>query len=559
MASAQPHALPESGGAERLVIRVLDPAVVSHGMNFFWRRAHLLPSPPPSAPPSPPLPPLTLDSDFVFESGAEEAKGTGSTSGERRASGEDKGGGNDGRVSAGGVKGGKVNVLQKASLAAAIATPAPTAPLRRTLIAVHANGVEPKDYFLRDRGLWFIDDFEERFGKRPRFLTYVHPRGLGLAHDFETLAAAVDVAIMLRRRVVLPRTMNCRNCPAYKPYGMDAWPLEHDEEGEQVLAGCTFDYFSRAGLVTGDWLNYTAESHVTKLKAFRALRPRATVRSIVRLRKAVDEARGRALSDILSAVAVVELRIDVRAVRDFLKAAVGGSALDTLPCSFRPWPANTYACRDAFLVQQAVADSGATSNSFTRTMRLSHRGPSLCDGHAQAGCGVVPFTCCEVFFGWSDKLEALGRGAPPWDLPCGCGLESHCLRVDGDRSGGGGEGFSATFAVGAGLNSGQACCMPRAPVAAHRFAPGCGVAPAVLATLPRLVSDDFDTYSSSILREHVKGRIRRVDVEKLCMAGMLLHRGEAGESARRRCAEVLDVYVGAQRAFVSPHPLWLPP
>ena len=39
---------------------------------------------------------------------------------------------------------------------------------------VHANGVEPKDYFLRDRGLWYLEDEAKRFGERPRFLRYRH-------------------------------------------------------------------------------------------------------------------------------------------------------------------------------------------------------------------------------------------------------------------------------------------------------------------------------------------------------------------------------------------------
>eukprot|EP00913_Durusdinium_trenchii_P012176 g11437.t1 len=86
-----------------VTIRVLNPAVIAHGMNFFWRRAHLM------------------------------------------------------RSETGGLP----------------------------LAAVHANGVEPKDYFLRDRGLWYLDDFTERFGEAPRFFTYVHPRGLSLAEDFE--------------------------------------------------------------------------------------------------------------------------------------------------------------------------------------------------------------------------------------------------------------------------------------------------------------------------------------------------------------------------------------
>ena len=38
-------------------------------------------------------------------------------------------------------------------------------------------------------------------------------------------------------------------------------------------------------------------------------------------------------------------------------------------------------------------------------------------------CGVVPFMCCEAYFGWAEKLEMLGGRS--WDLPCGCGLQ-HC-------------------------------------------------------------------------------------------------------------------------------------
>ena len=72
---------------------------------------------------------------------------------------------------------------------------------------------------LRDRNLWYIDDWEERFGEAPSFLTYVHPKGLSLKDDFESLIAALEVAAYLRRRVVLPETMNCANCPAYYVYG----------------------------------------------------------------------------------------------------------------------------------------------------------------------------------------------------------------------------------------------------------------------------------------------------------------------------------------------------
>lgn len=45
-------------------------------------------------------------------------------------------------------------------------------------VVAHANGVDGKEYFLRDRGLWYIDDFEKRFENQKRFLTYHHPANM---------------------------------------------------------------------------------------------------------------------------------------------------------------------------------------------------------------------------------------------------------------------------------------------------------------------------------------------------------------------------------------------
>ena len=44
-------------------------------------------------------------------------------------------------------------------------------------VVAHANGVDGKEYFLRDRQLWYVDDFEKRF-QQPRFMTYQHPSGM---------------------------------------------------------------------------------------------------------------------------------------------------------------------------------------------------------------------------------------------------------------------------------------------------------------------------------------------------------------------------------------------
>ena len=43
-------------------------------------------------------------------------------------------------------------------------------------------GSPGEEYFLRDRGQWYIDDFAERFGDQS-FLSYAHPPGMSLAQD----------------------------------------------------------------------------------------------------------------------------------------------------------------------------------------------------------------------------------------------------------------------------------------------------------------------------------------------------------------------------------------
>lgn len=147
-------------------IRILDPARIAHGMNFFWRRAHLL----------------------------------------------------DPKIG-------------------------------RLPAVAHVNGADPKEYFLRDRQVWFLDDWHERINSSVRFLTYDHPGGQSLQGDFSALSAAVEVAKMLRRRLVLPDTMNCRNAPSYY-----AWSLNITVQRETESGNCTFDYFS--------WAKNLLDAHV---------------------------------------------------------------------------------------------------------------------------------------------------------------------------------------------------------------------------------------------------------------------------------------------------------
>ncbi|CAK9069255.1 unnamed protein product [Durusdinium trenchii] len=414
-----------------VTIRVLNPAVIAHGMNFFWRRAHLM------------------------------------------------------RSETGGLP----------------------------LAAVHANGVEPKDYFLRDRGLWYLDDFTERFGEAPRFFTYVHPRGLSLAEDFEEVAAALEVAMMLQRRLVLPMTMNCRNCPAYGPYGFAEWADKKD-------LGCTFDYFSRASLAMGEWLKFTVESGVVWLPEFQELLKARRHVSAASLQTELRSAGGRRPAELFGDTAVVQLgeALRVHVLRDLLKQAVRGQPLDSLPCAWRAWPATTFACRDAVLPQVGEEHSGG------RDLRAS------CDGSMQGECGLLPFMCCEAYFGWAEKLEVLG--GKTWDLPCGCGLGRHCAQT------------SRTSDM-------QVCCEPRVVGARKKFGENCGHNPPVEA-LPDLVPDDADTYSSSILRELAKGNLAREDAERLCLSFAALHKALGGQEAWRFCQDLLERFLGAQDGFATP-------
>ena len=59
-----------------------------------------------------------------------------------------------------------------------------------------------------------------------------------MSADFEVLIAALEVGAYLRRRVVLPDTMNCANSPAYKIYNLSETMVDEP--------GCTYDYFAHA-------------------------------------------------------------------------------------------------------------------------------------------------------------------------------------------------------------------------------------------------------------------------------------------------------------------------
>merc|ERR1712151_1438277 len=135
---------------------------------------------------------------------------------------------------------------------------------------------------MRDRGSWLHEDFNDRFaepwprvpdelhplaqlphgynavgeqdpygsGRPVRFMRYRHvvnatsntdqgssePQALISAH-FRTLCAALEIAVALGLRLVLPAAFPCNKLPMFKPYYMqEAFTAAEIET-------CTFDYF----------------------------------------------------------------------------------------------------------------------------------------------------------------------------------------------------------------------------------------------------------------------------------------------------------------------------
>eukprot|EP00927_Polykrikos_kofoidii_P045432 TRINITY_DN39412_c0_g1_i1.p1 TRINITY_DN39412_c0_g1~~TRINITY_DN39412_c0_g1_i1.p1 ORF type:complete len:1097 (-),score=171.44 TRINITY_DN39412_c0_g1_i1:256-3147(-) len=326
-------------------IRILNPARISHGMNFFWRRAHLL------------------------------------------------------DPSGGAVSGSDVS---KESNSASMLLP-PVA---------HVNGADPKEYFLRDRQVWFVDDWSDRFGDDPRFVVYTHPRGLSLSEDFSHLAAAVEVARLLDRRVVLPATMNCQNSPAYV-----AWGLNITVQREWETGNCTFDYFSWAKHLLQNHEEHVVESSLRLHEMFVELTlSMVALPPALTWPQAIHDVEGTTqwLEALLPrSPALVEIHENIIEVRDALRHALGRGEWNSLDCIFQQFPHQVSVCRDDRYVGR-----------FGQEAR--------CDpAPGQAACGLVGFTCCMAFWGFSEKLEIFT--GVRWDLPCNCGLGGQCAltRVHG--------------------------------------------------------------------------------------------------------------------------------
>jgi hypothetical protein len=258
---------------------------------------------------------------------------------------------------------------------------------REKAVFAHVNGVSDKEYFMRDRGLWPLNDSASRF-PTPRFLTYDHPGGLSLAEDFNLLWQAHGLAYRLKRRLVLPRTMNCANCPAERGFG----PWNFSE--------CTLDYFLHIRTFNLEYGRSTVEAGIQDLSWYQSL-----THSVVPSAGMDREAES---VEVLHAspAQLAEMRINAH------ESMCG--YLDHLDL------VRKFACRDD-------AWSRAFGGSCWPPAHLSPQ---------RGSCVTKGIICCDNTWGWAEKLEYFTGVA--WDLPCDCGLrvcEDCCAHDSVERVG----------------------------------------------------------------------------------------------------------------------------
>ena len=239
-------------------------------------------------------------------------------------------------------------------------------------------------YHVFDRFLWGI--FEAAYTFVP-FCWYslskwswnmACPRSL--AEDFQHLTKALVVAVSLKRRLVLPNTMNCKNCPA-----LEAYKAMHVFGSKN----CTFDYFAWSQSFLGHHGDFVVESGIVADPEFQALSVEEV--SLENLKKIFKQTSSFSKTS--------PSRVHIGNMERAYEAAIdaGFSSSMVFECRHHDWPVGWMACRD----QRFVKFHG----KFAR-----------CEPSAeQAGCGYRGVTCCDALWGWGEKLETLG-----W-MNCGLG------------------------------------------------------------------------------------------------------------------------------------------
>jgi len=384
---------------------------------------------------------------------------------------------------------------------------------------VHVNGVDPKMYFLRDRNLWYVDDWEERFGKDPYFLMYHHPGGQSLKDDFEYLVAALEVAAYLRRRVVLPETMNCANCPAYKPYRLD--------ETMRDEPGCTYDYFAHAnGLyeVYSRLKYFAVEAGTAREPQFRRLLASnagdlpglAELQQTGALRDEILAMQDTPSRAAFSEHRVLRLPEDMRALRDGLRQGAFGLRMNAervFSCAFQQPLIGAMACLDEPYIEEFGEGAKCPAASLLE------------------GCGPVGLCCCWPFWGWGEKLQYFT--GVPWDLPCNCGIDV-CERYDRPRA-------TAQGKVG----SDQCCRHTGSDALFPTTDPGVFYCKSEGeewegATAP----EDSYTYTSFALTDFAKGKRTAPQTFETCRMDRMLRRGDAfRELSLRTCSLQVSTFL----------------
>ncbi|CAE7270348.1 unnamed protein product [Symbiodinium sp. CCMP2456] len=359
---------------------------------------------------------------------------------------------------------------------------------------VHVNGVDPKMYFLRDRNLWYVDDWDDRFNDSTSFLVYHHPKGLNLSADFEVLIAALEIGAYFRRRVVLPDTMNCANSPAYLIYNLSETMVDEP--------GCTYDYFAHAnGLyeVYSRVKPYAIEAGIAREPRFKELSIQR-LRGSVQLREELLTAHAERRAAFASA-RVLEVD-DIILLRDGLRSGSFGLRMNpehVFSCAFQEPLIGAMACLDEPYVEEFGVEAMCEAQSFVK------------------GCGPVGICCCWPFWGWGEKLQYFT--GVKWDLPCNCGV-SVC------------ETFSRR------LDSGnENCCRHAGSTSLFPVTdPGVFYCETNFSWSGPTGAEDSNTYTSQALVEFAANKRTVQQSFQTCSLDRLLRRGDAfPETTLREC------------------------